>query len=307
MQIRQMEYMLALAAKRNLSQAAEGCFISQSALSQSLAKLENDLGTKLFTRRKNAWLPTEAGDRYLETAKEITRLYDRLLLDLRRFDTGNAGTLRIGMSLERSTHLFPIVYARLQAEFPDTALQLGEGNFYALRQMVMCGEADFALTIMPEPDQEQEERCGLDSLQMMEEDIVLIVPPFHPLTQRDFSNPREVPRLEDLEGEKFIRHNRQKALRHMLDSVFKASGVNVSGDFEVASTHGAIEFVSRGLGISFVPRTFVLADSGVRIIPITPALSWKLGVLYRKGREISAKERRLAAIIKEEFLKLPWG
>ena len=297
-----MEYMLELAATRNLSQAAEACFISQSALSQSLAKLENDLGVKLFTRRKNAWMPTEAGERYLETAREAVRLRDRLLRDLRQFGAGK-GAIRLGMSLERSARFFPIVYARFQQEFPDIDLKLGEGNFYTLQQMVMRGELDMALTIMPGPDQE-EERRSLDALQVMTEDIVLIVPPFHTLAQRDFSDPKEIPRLDDLAGEKLIRHVRQKVLRHIVDAAFKNSGVKPWEHFEVTSTHSVIEFVSRGMGISFVPRTFVLGDSGVRIIPVTPNLSWNLGVLYRKGRETSPEERRLAAGIREEFQKL---
>ena len=65
MDIRIMEYMKAIEEEGSISKAAERVHISQSALSQSLAKLEQELGTPLFERSDKRWVPTEAGDLYL--------------------------------------------------------------------------------------------------------------------------------------------------------------------------------------------------------------------------------------------------
>lgn len=295
--------MLALAAKKNLSAAAAACFISQSALSQSLAKLEHLLGLRLFERGINTWTPTEAGQRYLEAAGKIVEIHNQLLLDLGVTGKKEGQRIRLGMSLERSSKIFPQIYLRLKNEFPDNDLQLVEEHAYTLQRMVMRGELDMAICVVPAADQ-KEERLQLRYETAVAEGLVLITALSHPFALRYAEDPAWRPTAAELSDERFIQHSKQKALHYLLEAMMNERGIRPMEQFEVSSTTAVVEFVGKGSGISIVPKLFALGDANVRIIPMEEPLTWELGVISRQSRPVSRLERRLSAIIREELLRL---
>ncbi len=62
-------------------------------------------------------------------------------------------------------------------------------------------------------------------------------------------------------------------------------------------------FVSNGVGIAIVPRMFAAANPSVRIVPISPAITWHMGVLYKNNRELTKPEYRFATLLLEEMQK----
>jgi len=77
MDIKHLDYIIALADEHSLSIAARKLSVTQSAVSQHLSKLENELGASLFNRTNSEWTLTEEGRIYLEMAREIVRLEER--------------------------------------------------------------------------------------------------------------------------------------------------------------------------------------------------------------------------------------
>ena len=77
MDLRQIQYIVAIAEENNITRAAEKLYITQSALNQQLLKLEKELGVQLFHRSRTDWHPTEAGEIYLKAAREMLRRSDR--------------------------------------------------------------------------------------------------------------------------------------------------------------------------------------------------------------------------------------
>ena len=71
MDLRQIQYIVAIAEENNITRAAEKLYITQSALNQQLLKLEKELGVQLFHRSRTDWHPTEAGEIYLKAAREM--------------------------------------------------------------------------------------------------------------------------------------------------------------------------------------------------------------------------------------------
>ena len=303
MNIRQMEYLLALAERRTLSDAARACFISQSALSQSLAKLESSLGVSLFLRHKNTWTPTDAGLRYLEAASRIVAERDALLHDLDVSKRRGAQTIKLGMTLERSALVFPLVYPRFREEFPGTRLLLEEEHVFRLQQMLLRGELDMAVSVAPLAHQDDMVQM-LDLAPVVTEEFVLIVPPSHELARQDRAEKGEGVCLREIAGETLILPPKSKALWHVIDEALKAASVVPLESFDVRSTHAMVEFVSKGMGVSLVPRMFAAGNPSIRIIPLTPKITWNIGVLFRRGRSLSGIEQRLVAIIREVFESL---
>ena len=73
MYLKEVEYMLKIAEEQNITRAAEKLFITPSALTQQLTRLESDLGVPLFHRDRRGCIPTEAGEIYLQAAREMMR------------------------------------------------------------------------------------------------------------------------------------------------------------------------------------------------------------------------------------------
>jgi DNA-binding transcriptional LysR family regulator len=301
MNIRQMEYVLALADKKNLSDAAGACFITQSALSQSLAKLEYALGVSLFVRRKNQWSPTASGELLLETSADILKRYREFLDALGAASARDMHGIRLGIPYDRSAMVFPQVYSRFLREFPEVPIKLTEGYFPDLHRLAMEGQLDIALAIIPFSYQRKERRVLRTDIFYVE-DVVLVVPPSHKFATRA-EDENFVLSIKELENEKFICHGKTKTLTRLVGAAFKRHGVTPKELFEVTNYNAVLDFVSNGVGIAFLPRMFAIANPAVRIVPIAPGMTWKMGVVYRKNKELAKPEQRLVSLLLEEMQK----
>ena len=94
----EMLYILAIAEERNITHAAERLHVAQPSLTQSLRKIENELGTKLFTRRKYGLDPTDSGKLYIKMARDVTARISTFREDLRRMKDPMKGHLSLGAS-----------------------------------------------------------------------------------------------------------------------------------------------------------------------------------------------------------------
>lgn len=108
MEHREMEYVIVIAQEKNLSKAAERLFISQPALSRFLVKLEQELGTPLFERKNRQYIPTMAGELYLDTAREILCLQQQFDAALRSLIQTNRGVVSMGSRRGADTPSCPI-------------------------------------------------------------------------------------------------------------------------------------------------------------------------------------------------------
>ena len=307
MKISQMKYIVTLAEKRNLADAAGACFISESALCQSLSRLEHTLGTKLFMRHTHKWTPTAHGKLFLAFAAEVLSLNDNFMKTLHS-DTGGTGkSIRLGIAPERGALLFPRMYSRFSKEFPNLPVRLSDQSFFELQQHLIEGELDYLITVGPLKHQ-RELRRRLMSKPFFSEDLVLVVSPSHRFAQRARKKTNAVLPIEELANENFICHCQKKVLRHFLDDVLKQFNVTPKERFEVSSSLGAIDFVSNGLGVAFVPKMFAVSNPSVCIVPLSTIITWDLSVIYRREKRPTPEEQRMLAILAEEQQKLSdWG
>lgn len=116
---REMEYVIVIAQEKNLSKAAERLFISQPALSRFLGKLENELGTPLFERKNRQYIPTMAGELYLDTARKILRLQQQFDAELKSLIQTSRGVISMGITPGRGHTLLPHVLPAFREYFPD--------------------------------------------------------------------------------------------------------------------------------------------------------------------------------------------
>ena len=171
MNLKELEYVVAIADEKSLTKAAERLFITPSALTQQVLRLENELHAPLFIRSRSGWQPTEAGEIYLEAARKILFIrqdaYNRLQDQIQR----SAYSLTIGLPPERGTDMFSRIYAPFRERFPDVTIQLRETSVHTQQDLIRSGQLDLGFLTLSEAQMTKDEYVSL-----WEEEILLAVP-----------------------------------------------------------------------------------------------------------------------------------
>ena len=150
MDIRQLQYFIAVVEEGTISAAARKLNISQPPLSTQIRLLETEVGTQLFMRGARQITLTPAGRRLYQYALEMTDIEQQALEDIREMNRGGTGTLRIGCI--SSSHV-PEVYAgliRFHEQYPLVRFRIAEGNTYELEEQLARNELEIAFVRTPE-------------------------------------------------------------------------------------------------------------------------------------------------------------
>lgn len=119
MDTRLLEYLIVLEEEGNFARAAEKIHISQSALSQNLSKIEQELQTKLFIKNEKRWIPTEAGVHYLNGAKEMVAIREQTYRKIKELANSSRRQLRIGICPEVFQLYNEQILEILKRNFPE--------------------------------------------------------------------------------------------------------------------------------------------------------------------------------------------
>lgn len=232
MDLRQLKYFAAIYDLGNLSQAASHCNVAQSALSHHLAKLEDELGVALFTRRPRGMDPTAAGELLYGHATEV---FDRLELAKEQIKNGIgalSGEITIGMSYSIINVIgVPLIQA-VKERHPGVTLILKESLSGTGFEQLITGQCDLALLYNPP----QDDRTRLKPI--LEEELFFIghkdIIGDSPVTL-DFADLTKYP-LMLLRSGQLSRSLIDKP--HLLHTLEKASSVRLAS---VAATIGALK------------------------------------------------------------------
>ncbi|MEK9520527.1 LysR family transcriptional regulator [Streptomyces venezuelae] len=244
MELRQLEYFVAVAEERNFTRAAERVHISQSGVSAQIRQLERELGAELFDRSARTATLTVAGKAALEHARAalaaagaVGRAVDEVTGLIR-------GRLTIGMVIGCTvTPLFEAL-ASFHQEHPGVELSLLEEQSDRLVEDVRAGAVDLALigTASAAPE-------GLETLTIISERLVVLVPTGHSLSER-----RQVT-LRDLTGHPLVCMPRGTGLRTVLDDACTAQGLRPDIALQASAPDAIADLAARGLGVAILSES----------------------------------------------------
>ena len=149
MEIRVLNYFLAIAREENFTKAAQQLHVTQPTLSRQIADLERELGVKLFVRSNHNIILTEDGMILKRRAQEILSLADKTKRDFLQKDEVLSGTISIGSGEFRSTKYLAKSIAASQKNYPDVKYEIYSGNAGNIRDYIERGFLDIGL--MSEP------------------------------------------------------------------------------------------------------------------------------------------------------------
>ena len=245
MEMHQLRYVVALARTRNFSRAAELCHVSQPSLSQQIQKLEAELGERLFERTRREARLTSVGDAFLRRAAAILEEVEAARREVSEAQDLKTGTLRLGVLPTIAPYLLPGMMARFTPKYPGLEVIVQEDTTSQLTRQVLACDLDFALVSNP-----FEER-GLQTLELLEEELLLALPPHHALADRSEISP------VDLEDERFILMKEGHCLGDQVLSFCHRRDLRPQISFRSAQLETLQALVRAGLGLSLIPEMAV--------------------------------------------------
>lgn len=307
MNLRQMEYLLAIVETKNISRAAERCYISQSGMSQQLASVEKELGASMFQRINNELVPTREGEIYIRYAREILGLHARAIREMEDCANPNSGRILIGVSPERGNAMMQQIFPIFRQSYPEVQFHIMENHLYELEQMVCNNVLDLAeASYMPQianslnPD--------VKAIDLYTERIMLILPNNsyyqNKLERLGLEKEGSVLDLADFQNEGFVIPTETRIrLRSLVDKAFQDASFVPKIMLETSNNVSAINFVAGGNYLSFVPQSYYYSVYGqtdriiYRVVKQNPY--WIRAMIYRKNSRLTEAEKKLINIIKE--------
>src|SRR5438105_5943558 len=282
MDLAQLEVFLAVAREGRFSRAAEKLFRTQSAVSQTIHKLEQELGEPLLDRSSSDGLHTEAGRVHQEYAKRLLKLRNdaqEALVELREL---HKGKLAIAANEFTALYLLPVLgeFRRLHPMI-KIVVQRALGSHIpddVLRHNSELG----VLTYDPQEPQ-------LCSTVVYLDELIFVVPPTHPLARAQQVSIRQ------LGAESFVAHIVSSPYREKVIQAFKRHKTPLHIDTELPTLQAITRFVAAGNGVALVPQISVeneLTRGELVRVPVRELrLQRKLRLIYRKEASLSHAAR----------------
>jgi LysR family hydrogen peroxide-inducible transcriptional activator len=276
MNLRDLQYLVAVADHRHFGKAAEACFVSQPTLSAQIKKLERELGVELFERHPRQVLLTEAGAQIVERARGMLSTAADIDDIARRAKDPEAGTVRLGLIPTLAPYLLAHVVAPLRQRFPHLELLLVEDKTEVLHQQLREGRLDAAVLALPLSDDQLHEEF------LFAERFVLAVPSGHALGAR-----AEVG-TDVLAGEPVLLLEEGHCLRDQALSVCHLAGATERSDFRATSLETLRQMVAAGVGITLLPELAVASPvsptTHLTVVPFAaPAPQREVGMVWRRS------------------------
>ena len=290
MNLRQLQYFVAVAEEQHFGRAAARLHMAQPPLSQQIRALEADLGVQLLRRTTRRVEVTEAGRAYLERARSILAAVEDAGHEARLVASGSVGRLTVGCVGTATYSLLPRLARGLSEELPgiDFAFR-GEMLVPDEVSGLRSGAIDIALLRPPVNDP------ALTVHHLRRERLVVALPSHHRLASRR--------RLSagDLRGEPLIVHSmrRDSVMSEVVLRLLHDAGVEPVVRHEVDETSTLVTLVAGGLGVAVVPEPVTaLRLGGVTYLPLAGRdATTDLAVAHLSDRSESHLQRAVAAVI----------
>ena len=247
MDLTTLRIFLAVAEERSFSRAAAKVHRTQPAVSQAVRRLENDLGEELFDRSSKSGTLTDAGRVLQNYGQRLVRMAEetesamRDLRDLRR------GRVLIGAN-EAAVHTLLPLIARFREKVPDIAIDVRRVPARQIALEVQQGSLDFgALTFRPS-------EAGLLEVAVGSDELVLLMPPTHPLASR-----RHVT-MAEVAGEAVVAHNDPSPARERVLRLFEQHHIALNMVIALPSLDGIKRAVELKLGVALLPRRCAVTE-----------------------------------------------
>ena len=289
MNLRDFEYLLAVARLKHFGKAAAACNVSQPTLSMQIKKMEEILGIPLLERGRGAIRLTLAGQEIAARAENILNETKAIRDIARQHRDPLAGTMTLGAFPTLAPFLFPRIVPGLNQSFPGLRLYLVEEKTAELIRRLRAGTLDLALLALPVAADD------LDHVKVLDEPFLVALAKENPLSKKT------AVKLDDLRKETLLLLEDSHCLTGQALQVCTWAASRESREFRATSLETLRQMVASNLGVTLVPRMATEAAAPAVVYRRLEASSRprrEIGLFWRKTSPFAGAFTQLAGEIK---------
>jgi LysR family tcuABC transcriptional regulator len=292
MDMRQLRYFVQIVESGSLAAASRQLFIAQPALSQQMARLEDEVGRPLLLRSSRGVTPTENGEALYHHAKFMLRQLEQAVAVARQDGTALTGRVALGLAPTTVAQLGLPLMRHLRERQPGIVLNIVEGLSGHLEHMARLGQLDLAVLFSPTSASE------LTVQPLLEEELFVIVPASSKLVPAE----RNALTLREIAALPLILPSPGHGLRRRIGIEFERAGVPVEAVAEVDSLPLLMHCLADGLGATIKPMAATLAlgadRTRWRFLRVSDAALHRTNYLYTLP---APKLSPVAAVVRDEL------
>ncbi|MGE4488201.1 MAG: LysR substrate-binding domain-containing protein [Kiritimatiellales bacterium] len=272
MNLRALEYLLALKEYGSFVRASEVCHVSQPALSIQMKKLEEELGAVLLERNPKGFVFTTAGEEILKRARSILHTVKEIHRLAEVWQDPYSGQLSLGAFPTLAPYYFPQILDHLVDAYPNLQFNLVEEKTHVLIERLHAGTLDAAFLATPVQDD------GLEHGIIFSEEFLLGVPPKHAWSRRKTIHP------SDLAGEPLLLLEEGHCLRGQALDYCSNSGIDEVLNFRASSMETLLQMIAMGRAVSFVPACVAKRNPSIHYLKLKGGGARRtIGLFWRRG------------------------
>jgi DNA-binding transcriptional LysR family regulator len=275
---RRLQVFHTVARLLSFTKAAETLHMTQPAVTFQVRQLEDYFNTRLFDRTHNRISLTQAGERVFEYSERILDLYGEMDNSVRELTGEISGVLMLGASTTIAEYMLPEMLGQFKKKYPNLIVRLKVGNTDGVVQMIENNVIDLGIVEAPVLNKKlQVELCRNDEL-------VLVVPPKHPLAGKTSVSLKEIVQYP------YIWREEGSGTREVIRDQLEHAGINPD-DLDVVMELGSLEAVKgaveTGIGMTILSQSSIQKElrlSTVIAIPLEPRLTRPFSFVHQKQK-----------------------
>ena len=271
----QLRTFVEVTKRGSFTAAAKALNLSQPAITHHVQELERRFKVVLLERIGKRAYPTDAGERLIEHARHLLDEDARTLVDMRKFNDGWLGRVRIGTSMTVLMYALPPILRQLKTEHPQLELNLKAGLTATTLKMLRTNDLDLGLCALPIEDP------AFQTIGLFDDELFAILP----------ANQKDVPKKVTaafLSRCPLILGHENSSLRRTITDWLALAGPPPKPVMEFDNVETIKSLVAVGLGASIVPGLSLgaghAATTNIQVVPISPRVKRRIGLVQLKGK-----------------------
>jgi DNA-binding transcriptional LysR family regulator len=261
----------------SFTKAAEELGYTQSAISQMVHSLEEELSATLILRSRKAITLTPDGEEFLPYIKRVCNSHRELTEKRKEMEGLQSGLIRIGTFSSVTCHWLPGLIKEFKEHYPTVHFELQQGHYTDISNWIHEGTVDFGFV-------NSNAVSGLSTFPLKEDEMMAVLPANHPLASFD-----DVP-LNELANGPYILLD-EGAVHDPL-MIFDQNGLKPNLQYRVYDPYAIISMVEQGLGLSILPKLVLnRCPYNIVIKPISPSIIRTISLAYRDKKVLPIASR----------------
>lgn len=294
------EWILTIAEEKNITRAAEKLYVSPSALTQTINKIEHQLGTKLFIRSKKGCFLTEAGKVYVEGIHKMLRLRRETYARIHDVAQFKNATLSIGFPPEHGSHVISNLYPILQDNFPSIHITIHEASVRKQQALIANGDLDIGFLTLIDSQKTKDEYIPI-----CKEELLIVLPTGSAPTK--YSREEEGSRfpildLHYLRDFPIARLYSESTIHSWTNSLYKEAGFEPHVIIETTRQSTLLHMVGTGLCGGLITDYYcpsILRNKSISVFCLPSHPYWWFMASYRRDSYLSKPMKMLISLANE--------